>query len=77
MKFFDSKSALNWMINNPLKKLYVNEYGNYAICVPYSNVIEYWHYIDNEDEDYGPWDLDRLSLEEFIEQFDNEILSTD
>lgn len=77
MKFSDSKSALNWMINNPLKKLYINKYGNYATCVPHSNVIEYWYYIDGEDEDYCGWDLDRLSLEEFIKQFDNEILSTD
>lgn len=77
MKFSDSKSALNWMINNPLKKLYVDEYGNYVIWGPYSNVVEYWHYIGGEDESYDPWDFDRLSPEEFIEQFDNEILSTD
>lgn len=77
MKFSDSKSALNWMINNPLKKLYVDEYGNYVIWGPYSNVVEYWHYIGGEDEGYDPWDFDRLSPEEFVEQFDNEILSTD
>jgi hypothetical protein len=77
MKFSDSKSALNWMINNPLKKLYVDEYGNYVIWGPYSNVVEYWYYIGGEDEGYDPWDFDRLSPDKFIEQFDNEILSTD
>ena len=77
MKFTNSKDALNWLINHPLKKLYVDEYGNYVIWGPYSNVIEYWHYIGGEDEGYDPWDFDRLSSEEFIEQFNNEILNTE
>ena len=77
MIFKNSKEALNWMIQNPLKKLYVDEYGNYVLWGPYSNVIEYWHYIGGEDEGYDPWDMDHMSIDEFIEQYDNVKLSTE
>ena len=77
MIFKNSKEALNWMIQNPLKKLYVDEYGNYVLLGPYSNVIEYWHYIGGEDEGYDPWDMDRMSIDEFIDQYDNIKLNTE
>ena len=70
VKFNNSKEAIKWLVNHLLDKLY-DEYGNYVIWGPYSNVIEYWHYIGGEDEGYDPWDFDRLSLEEFINQFEN------
>ena len=70
VKFNNSKEAIKWLVDHPLDKLY-DEYGNYVIWGPYSNVIEYWHYIGDEDEGYDPWDFDRLSLEEFINQFEN------
>ena len=70
VKFNNSKEAVKWLVDHPLDKLY-DEYGNYVIWGPYSNVIEYWHYIGGEDEGYDPWDFDRLSLEEFINQFEN------
>lgn len=70
VKFNNSKEAVKWLVDHPLDKLY-DEYRNYVIWSPYSNVIEYWHYIGGEDEGYDPWDFDRLSLEEFINQFEN------
>lgn len=70
VKFNNSKEAVKWLVDHPLDKLY-DEYGNYVIWGPYSNVIEYWHYIGGEDEGYDPWDFDRLSLKEFINQFEN------
>lgn len=77
MIFNNSKDALNWMVNHPLEKLYVDEYGNYVIWGPYSNVVEYWHYIGDEDECYDPWDFDRLSSDEFLKEYDNVKLSTE
>lgn len=77
MIFESSKDALNWMVNHPLEKLYVNKYGDYVIWAPYSNVIEYWYYIVGEDVEYDPWDFDRLTIEAFIKEFNNEKLSTD
>ena len=77
MIFENSKDALNWMVNHPLEKLYVDKYGNYVIWGPYSNIIEYWHYIGGEDEGYDSWDFDRLTIEAFIKEFNNEKLSTD
>ena len=70
VKINNSKEAAKWLVDHPLGKLY-DEYGNYVIWGPYSNVIEYWHYIGGEDEGYDPWDFDRFSLEEFINQFEN------
>ena len=36
MIFENSKNALNWMVNHPLEKLYVDEYGKiYDISVLY------------------------------------------
>jgi len=77
MIFENSKDALNWMVNHPLEKLYVDEYGNYVIWGPYSNVVEYWHYIGDEDEGYDPWDFDRLSSDEFLKEYENTKLSND
>ena len=81
MKFTDAKSALNWMLNHPLKGLY-NEYGNYYLWGPYSNTIEYWHFLgDWEDEDGnlypGDWDMDRWSADEFLELNKVELESQD
>jgi len=82
MKFNNSKEALNWLVNNPDKRLYVDEYGNYVIWGSYSNIIEYWHFLgDYEDEDGnlypGDWDMDRMSADEFIKEYDNVKLSTE
>ena len=77
MIFNNSKDALNWMVNHPLEELYVDEYGNYVIWGPYSNVVEYWHYIGGEDEGYDAWDMDRMSIDEFIDQYDNIKLNTE
>ena len=82
MVYNNSKDALNWLINHPLEKLYVDEYGNYVIWGPYSNIIEYWHFLgDWEDEDGnlypGDWDFERLSIDEFLKEYENEKLSND
>lgn len=63
MKFNSSKEALNWMLNNPLKKLY-DQYGNYYLWGPYSNVIEYHYEVDIEN---WIWDMDRITVDEFLE----------
>lgn len=63
MKFNSSKEALNWMLNNPLKKLY-DQYGNYYLWGPYSNVIEYHYEVDIEN---WIWDMDRITIDEFLE----------
>lgn len=82
MKFNNSKDALNWLVNNPDKKLYVDEYGNYVIWGPHSSVVEYWHFLgDYEDEDGnfypGDWDMDRMSPNEFLKEYDNVELNTE
>lgn len=71
MKFNKAQDALNWLINNPLKKLY-DEYANYYVLIPNSNIIEYYHNLgDWEDEDGnfypGDWDFDRINIDEFLE----------
>jgi len=82
VKFNKSKDAAQWLVNHPDKRLYVDEYMNYVIWGPHSNVIEYWYFLgDWEDEDGnfypGDWDFDRLSIENFIDQFDNTELVSD
>ena len=63
MKFDKAQDALNWLINHPLEKLY-NQYGNFYLWGPYSNVIEYHYEIDIEN---WIWDMDRINADEFLE----------
>ena len=63
MKFDKAQDALNWLINHPLEKLY-NQYGNFYLWGPYSNVIEYHYEIDIEN---WIWDMDRINTDEFLE----------
>lgn len=63
MKYTNAKDALNWMLNNPLKKLY-DQYGNYYLWGPYSNVIEHHYEVDIEN---WIWDMDRINADEFLE----------
>lgn len=77
--FKNVKEMLSWMKAHPLKNVY-DKYGNYLIWGPYSNVVEYWHFLgDSIDEDGnfipGDWDYDRLSEEKFLEQYEGEDLS--
>lgn len=67
-----NKEAISWMVNHPLKELY-DEYGNYFIWGPYSNVIEHHYEIDNEN---AIWDFDRYSVEEFLKIFEDLELET-
>lgn len=69
-RFDNPQDALNWMLNHPLEKLY-DEYGNYYLFGPYSNIIEYWYYYgDSEDENGnlipGDWDYDKISCDQFL-----------
>lgn len=66
IKFNNARDAANWMLNHPLEHVY-DEYNNYWLLGPYSNVIEYNYEIDIENL---IWDMDRYSVEEFIERFD-------
>lgn len=63
MKYINAKDALNWMLNNPLKELY-DQYGNYYLWGPYSNVIEYHYEVDIEN---WIWDMNRITVDEFLE----------
>lgn len=77
--FKTAKEMLEWMKSHPLKNVY-DEYGNYYIWGPYSNVVENWFFLgDAEDEDGnlipGDWDYGKLTEEEFMERFEGEDLS--
>ena len=74
VRFEDVQQALLWLLSHPLEKLYYDEYGNYVIYGPFSKVIEDWHYIGGEDEGYDSWDFDKLTLEEFVDNFNGIIL---
>lgn len=63
MKYTNAKDALNWLVNHPLEKLY-DQYGNFYLCGPYSNVIEYHYEVDIEN---WIWDMDRINADEFLE----------
>ena len=63
MKYTNAKDALNWLVNHPLEKLY-DQYGNFYLWGPYSNVIEYHYEIDIEN---WIWDMDRINANEFLE----------
>ena len=63
MKYTNAKDALNWLVNHPLEKLY-DQYGNFYLWGPYSNVIEYHYEIDIEN---CIWDMDRINANEFLE----------
>lgn len=63
MKYTNTKDALNWLVNHPLEKLY-DQYGNFYLWGPYSNVIEYHYEIDIEN---WIWDMDRINVTEFLE----------
>jgi hypothetical protein len=63
MKYTNAKDALNWLVNHPLEKLY-DQYGNFYLWGPYSNVIEYHYEIDIEN---WIWDMDRINADEFLE----------
>ena len=67
VKINNSEEALNWLINHPMQKLY-DQYGNFVLYIPASNVIEHNYEIDIET---ATWDMDRYTQEEFIEQFKN------
>ena len=63
MKYTNAKDALNWLVNHPREKLY-DQYGNFYLWGPYSNVIEYHYEIDIEN---WIWDMDRINADEFLE----------
>ena len=83
VRFENVQDALLWLMshrnnNENDSKLY-DEYGNYVVHSPYRNIIEhYWYYGDSVDEDGnlipGDWDFERLSYEDFIDQFDSVVL---
>jgi hypothetical protein len=75
MKFNSSKEAADWMIEHPEEHVY-DKYGNWAAY--YLNSydsphIEYNYEIDIEN---WIWDMDKMSIEEFIGRFENEQLET-
>ena len=72
VSFNNSRDAAQWLVNHPLEHLY-DEYGNYVVWGPYSNVIEYNYEIDNEN---GIWYMDRYNIDEFISYFSQSHLET-
>lgn len=77
--FGSAKEMLEWMKAHPLKNVY-DEYGNYLIWGPYSNIVEDWRFLgDSEDEDGnfipGDWDFDKLTEEKFLEFYEGSDLS--
>lgn len=72
MKYTNAKDALNWLINNPNKKLY-DKWYNYYVLSEYGNYIEFHHYeidFDEDSNDISFWDYD---LENFTDFLDNNI----
>lgn len=66
MIFIDSQKAYNWLIENPFKRLYINETDNYVHYDPYECKIQYFYIKDNIHK-YKYIDLE----EEFINTFNN------
>ena len=68
MTFNNSTDALNWLINNPSKKLY-DKYANYYILSNSGNSIEYHHYeldYDDNGNDVSIWDYDLMNFSDFL-----------
>jgi len=68
MKINNVRDALNWLINNPEKKLY-DKYTNYYILASTGNYIEFHHYevcIDDEGNDSSFWDYDLFNFSDFL-----------
>lgn len=84
VRFENIQDALLWLMSHRnLKeedaKLYVDEYGNYVVHSPYRNIIEYYYYLGDYEDDEGnlisgDWDFDRMDYEEFIDKFDGIVL---
>lgn len=81
VRFENVQDALLWLMSNRYNKenearLY-DEFGNYVIHSSYNNVIEYYHYeidFDENGNDVSFWDFERISYEEFINKFENIVL---
>ena len=72
VRFENIQDALLWLMTNRFNKedeakLY-DKYGNYFMHSSYNNIIEY--YFCNNDE----WDFNRISYEDFIDQFKGIVL---
>lgn len=75
MEFKNSKEAADWMIEHPEEQVY-DQYGNFAAYYPDSYDgphVEYNYEVDIEN---WIWDMDKMSIEEFIDRFDGTILET-
>ena len=75
MKFKNSKEAADWMVQHPEEHVY-DQWGYWAAYYPNSYDgphIEYNYEIDMEN---WIWDMDKLSIDEFVERFDGEELET-
>ena len=73
MEFKNSKEAADWMIEHPEEQVY-DQYGNFAAYYPDSYDgphVEYNYEVDIEN---WIWDMDKMSIEEFIDRFDGTIL---
>jgi hypothetical protein len=74
MKFKNSKEAADWMVEHPEEHVY-DQWGYWAAYYPnsYDPHIEYNYEIDIEN---WIWDMDKMSIEEFIKRFNGEELET-
>ena len=71
MIFIDSQKAYNWLIENPFKRLYINDSDNYVQYEPYECQIRYFYIIDDERNHYIYEYRYIESEEEFINSFNN------
>lgn len=80
MKFKNSSEAIDWMMEHPLKRVY-DQYGNYAVYVEESNMVESFLFIgewEDADGNFEPgyWNMDKYAPEEFVEAFEDTPLET-
>lgn len=73
MKFNNSKEAADWMIEHPEERVY-NQWGNWVAYFPKSYGGPHVEY--NYEIEEWLWDMDKMSIEEFIDRFEDTPLET-